>query len=145
MALVVLLPEVPPIAMVFLVAAICASSSDLRITGIFNALAFCTSGTVSSTAVDTTITSVSAVIPSPFCKKHVIPAASSFTLISSNACVSKPRSDPDTCLPVPTRYCASALMPVPPTPIKKKLLELLMSMLMIINGIALKIKKNAAI
>jgi hypothetical protein len=36
-------------------------------------------------------------------------------------------------------------MPVPPTPIKKKHPELLISMLMIVNGIALKIKKNAAI
>ena len=84
-ALVVLLPDVPPTAMVLLLLAINASSSDLLMIGIFSCFAFCTSNTVSSMAVETTTSSVSFVIPSPFCKKHFIPADSNFSFVSLNS------------------------------------------------------------
>ena len=43
-----------------------ASNSDRLIIGIFSCFAFCTSGTVSSTAVETTTRSVAVLMPSPF-------------------------------------------------------------------------------
>ena len=81
-ALVVLLPEVPPTAIVFLLFEMMASNSLLLIIGMDNALAFCTSATVSSMAVDTTTRSVCSLIPSPFCKKHFIPQASNLSFVS---------------------------------------------------------------
>ena len=66
--LVVLLPLVPPTAIVFLLNAIMANNSLRFMIGMFNAFAFCTSGTVSSIAVETTIKFVAGVMPSPFCK-----------------------------------------------------------------------------
>ncbi len=52
MAVVVLFPLVPPIAIVFLLPAIIASNSDRLMMGIFSLLCFLYFATVSSTAVD---------------------------------------------------------------------------------------------
>ncbi len=103
-ALVVLLPLVPPTAIAFLLAAITESSSALLITGILSCFAFFTSITVSSTAVDTTTKSVILVIPSPFWTKHFIPSASSFFFVSLYSPSLKKRSLPETFLPIPCRY-----------------------------------------
>ena len=122
-ALVVLLPLVPPTAIVFLLSAIRDNNSERLMIGIFSFLAFCTSATVSSIAVETTIRSVVSVMPSPFCKKHCTPSISSFSLVSLYSPGAKKRSLPLTSLPMPLRYCAIALMPTPATPIKKGFLK----------------------
>ena len=82
MALVVLFPDVPPTAIVFLLSAIKASKSLLLIIGIFNESAFCTSGTVSSIAVETMTSFVCSVIPNPFWEKHFMPSFSNLFLVS---------------------------------------------------------------
>ena len=123
MALVVLLPDVPPTAMVLLLLAMSASNSDRLMIGMLSCFAFCTSNTVSSMAVETTTRSVPVVMPSPFCKKHCMPAASSFSLVLLNSPSLKYRSLPLTFLSIPARYCAMALMPTPATPMKKTFLK----------------------
>ena len=122
-ALVVLLPLVPPTAIVFLLFAISDNTSLLFKTGMFNCFAFCTSATVSSIAVDTTTKSVSVVMPSPFCKKHFIPSASNFSFISLNSFSLKYLSLPLTFFSTPAKYCAMALMPTPAMPMKKTFLK----------------------
>ncbi len=123
MAVVVLLPLVPPIVIVLLLSAINASSSERLMIGIFSCFAFCTSATVSSTAVETTIRSVTGVIPDPSCTKQPIPSASNFSFVSLYSPSLKKRSLPETCLPVPCKYWAMALMPLPAMPIKNGFLK----------------------
>ena len=82
MAVVVLLPEVPATAIVFLVVTISASNSLRLMMGFAKALACCTSGTLSSIAVETTTLSVSAVTPPAPCSKQMIPSASKAALLS---------------------------------------------------------------
>ncbi len=65
MAVVVLLPDVPPTAMVFFCKAIDASNSLLLTMFLFNFLASNTSGTESSMAVETTTMSTSLLTPPP--------------------------------------------------------------------------------
>lgn len=79
------LARYPLTAIVFLLLAINASNSERFIMGMLSCFAFCTLRmTVSSMAVETTTRSVSRVMPSPFCRKHCIPSASSFSLVSLN-------------------------------------------------------------
>ena len=118
MATVVDLPLVPVTATVRYRATKCASSSERCSTGTPSRRAATTSGTSSSTAVDTTRAAQSPARPEPSCGWITTPRVSNWARASGRWPRSKLRSLPLARPPFRTANWARALMPLPATPAK---------------------------
>ena len=115
-AVVVDLPLVPDTATERNALTQCASISERCTIGSLRCFAAATSGTVSSTAVEITSAPQSSARPLPSCGHTFTPSFSSCARASGRSSRSKPRSLPLARPPSMAWNCASALMPLPPTP-----------------------------
>lgn len=116
---VVLLPDVPATAMVFRVRVMAFNKSERFTRGMPRALAFWISGLEDSMAVEAMMSWVFSVMPEASWEKHWMFIASNWVRLTLVLPSLNSRSEPETCLLMPERYCANALMPVPATPMKK--------------------------